>query len=87
MSVKELVDHLVVCPGVSLLVLTDLREIENITDYLAEMGIKCCYLHEEIEPSFRVKNLKAFANGEIEILITTPEFAKCILPRPSYSLS
>lgn len=87
MGVKELVDHLVICPGVNLLVLKDLREIENLADYLDELGIKCRYLHEEIEPRFRIEILEAFQKGELEVLITTPEFAARIPSRPNFSLS
>ncbi len=87
MTVKELADHLVVFPSVNLLVLEDLREIENIADYLDMLGIKCRYLHGEIEPRFRVEILRAFKEGKLEVLVTTPEFAKGIPPKPNYSLN
>src|SRR5574337_2154483 len=45
------------------------RMAEDLAEYYAEVGVKCRYLHSEIEPLERVKILRDLRRGEFDVLI------------------
>ena len=53
----------------SLLLTLTKKMAEDLTDYLTELGIKCKYIHSEIDTFERVEILKSLRTGEIDVLI------------------
>lgn len=53
----------------SLLLTLTKKMAEDLTDYLIELGIKCRYIHSEIDTFERVEILKSLRSGEIDVLI------------------
>ena len=53
----------------SLLLTLTKKMAEDLTDYLLELGIKCRYIHSEIDTFERVEILKSLRAGEIDVLI------------------
>ncbi len=45
------------------------RMAEDLTEYYAEVGVKCRYMHSEIETLERVKILRDLRKGEFDVLI------------------
>ncbi|TAM80539.1 MAG: excinuclease ABC subunit UvrB [Acidobacteria bacterium] len=45
------------------------RMAEDLAEYYAEVGVKCRYLHSEIETLERVKILRSLRRGEFDVLI------------------
>jgi excinuclease ABC subunit B len=45
------------------------RMSEDLAEYLAEIGVKCRYLHSEIETLDRIKILRDLRRGEYDVLI------------------
>jgi len=45
------------------------RMAEDLTEYYSELGVKCRYLHSEIETLERVKILRDLRKGEFDVLI------------------
>src|SRR5260221_2580750 len=45
------------------------RMSEDLAEYYAEVGVKCRYMHSEIETLERVKILRDLRKGEIDVLI------------------
>jgi excinuclease ABC subunit B len=45
------------------------RMSEDLTEYYAEVGVKCRYMHSEIETLERVKILRDLRKGEFDVLI------------------
>src|SRR5438105_784717 len=45
------------------------RMAEDLAEYYAEVGVRCRYLHSEIETLERVKNLRDLRRGEYDVLI------------------
>ncbi len=42
---------------------------EDLTDYYTEVGVRCRYMHSEIETLERIKILRDLRNGEFDVLI------------------
>src|SRR5947209_12746656 len=42
---------------------------EDLTEYYSEVGVRCRYLHSEIETLDRVKVLRGLRRGEFDVLI------------------
>ena len=71
-QVDDLIDeiHEVVARGERVLVTTlTKRMAEDLTDYLADLGIKVRYLHSEIETLDRVEILRDLRLGEFDVLV------------------
>ena len=47
----------------------DRRMSEDLAEYYAEVGVKCRYMHSEIETLERVKILRDLRKGEFDVLI------------------
>jgi len=45
------------------------RMSEDLTDYYTEVGVRCRYMHSEIETLERIKILRDLRNGEFDVLI------------------
>jgi excinuclease ABC subunit B len=45
------------------------RMSEDLAEYYAEVGVKCRYMHSEIETLERVKILRDLRKGEFDVLI------------------
>ena len=45
------------------------RMAEDLTEYYAEIGVKCRYLHSDIDTLERVKILRELRLGEFDVLI------------------
>jgi excinuclease ABC subunit B len=45
------------------------RIAEDLTEYLSEVGVRCRYLHSEIETLERVKILRDLRRGEFDVLV------------------
>src|SRR6185369_3363349 len=45
------------------------RMAEDLTEYYSEVGVKCRYMHSEIETLERVKILRDLRKGEFDVLI------------------
>mgnify|MGYP001558080663 FL=1 len=63
------------------------RKAENIADYLREEEVAAQYLSSEIDPECVRLFIKQFLSGEIEVIVTTPKFAKLFPPDFSPNLS
>src|SRR5437660_2468099 len=46
------------------------RMAEDLAEYYSEVGVKCRYMHSEIETLERVKILHDFLSGELHVLIS-----------------
>jgi excinuclease ABC subunit B len=45
------------------------RMAEDLTEYLSELGVRCRYLHSEVETLERIKILRDLRRGEFDVLI------------------
>src|SRR5204862_5647056 len=45
------------------------RMAEDLSEYLSEIGVKCRYLHSEVETLDRIKILRDLRRGEYDVLI------------------
>src|SRR5213079_127250 len=45
------------------------RMAEDLAEYYAEVGVKCRYMHSEIETLERIKILRGLRKGEFDVLI------------------
>jgi excinuclease ABC subunit B len=71
-QVDDLIDEArkVVAQGYRVLVTTLTKRMsEDLTEYYSEMGVKCRYMHSEIDTLERVRLLKDLRKGEYDVLI------------------
>jgi len=61
------------------------RMAEDLAEYYSEVGVKCRYMHSEIETLERVKILRDLRKGEFDVLIGINLLREGL--RPSRSLS
>ena len=45
------------------------RMAEDLTEYFSEIGVRCRYLHSEVETLDRIKILRDLRRGEFDVLI------------------
>ena len=45
------------------------RMAEDLSEYFTEVGVRCCYLHSEVETLDRIKILRDLRRGEFDVLI------------------